>query len=85
MKLVLDWCKHVLIQYIFVLIGHGTIKLNIPLAKDDETLEIRTLYIATHHQLPCKGGIRYSTSVDTNEVEALDALTAYKLQSFASL
>ena len=60
---------------------HCTIKFNIPLVKDDGTLEIIEAYRSqhSHHQLPCKGGIRYATSVDTNEVEALAALMTYKL------
>lgn len=57
------------------------IRFNIPLQKDDGSLEILTCYRAqhSHHKLPVKGGTRYADNVSISEVEALAALMTFKL------
>lgn len=57
------------------------VRFNIPLQKDDGTLEILTCYRAqhSHHKLPVKGGTRYADNVSISEVEALAGLMTYKL------
>ena len=49
------------------------IRFNIPLQRDDGSLEILTCYRAqhSHHKLPVKGGTRYADNVSISEVEAL--------------
>lgn len=57
------------------------IRFNIPLQKDDGSLEILTCYRAqhSHHKLPVKGGTRFADNVSISEVEALAGLMTYKL------
>lgn len=60
---------------------NSVIRFNIPLRRDNGTLEVVTCYRAQHstHKLPCKGGTRYSDHVDLQEVEALASLMTFKL------
>eukprot|EP00345_Euplotes_harpa_P018467 CAMPEP_0168334432 /NCGR_PEP_ID=MMETSP0213-20121227/10265_1 /TAXON_ID=151035 /ORGANISM="Euplotes harpa, Strain FSP1.4" /LENGTH=519 /DNA_ID=CAMNT_0008339077 /DNA_START=102 /DNA_END=1661 /DNA_ORIENTATION=+ len=57
------------------------IRFNIPLQRDDGSLEMLTCYRAqhSHHKLPVKGGTRYADNVSISEVEALAALMTFKL------
>ncbi|KAJ1731175.1 NADP-dependent glutamate dehydrogenase [Coemansia biformis] len=57
----------------------SVLSVTFPMEKDGKTLMIRG-YRSQHsrHRLPCKGGIRYSSAVDLQEVEALSALMTYK-------
>jgi len=58
-----------------------TMKLNIPMIRDDGTYEVITAYRChhKHHRLPLKGGTRISPHVDIQEVEALAFLMTLKL------
>ena len=60
---------------------NSMVRFNIPLQKDDGSLEILTCYRAqhSHHKLPVKGGTRYADNVSISEVEALAALMTFKL------
>jgi len=55
-------------------------KFNFPIRNDDGTYETITGFRIqhSHHKLPCKGGIRYSTQVDEEEVKGLASLMTFK-------
>ncbi|KAJ2819264.1 NADP-dependent glutamate dehydrogenase, partial [Coemansia erecta] len=57
----------------------AVLSVTFPVEKDGKTVMIRG-YRSQHsrHRLPCKGGIRFSSAVDLQEVEALSALMTYK-------
>jgi glutamate dehydrogenase (NAD(P)+) len=64
----------------FIKAPKTVIKFNIPLRRDNGSLEVIEAYRAQHsyHRVPCKGGIRYAADVDQQEVEALAALMTFK-------
>lgn len=64
----------------FIKVPKTVLKLNMPLRRDNGTIEVIEAYRAQHsyHRVPCKGGIRYAPDVDQQEVEALAALMTFK-------
>jgi glutamate dehydrogenase (NAD(P)+) len=59
---------------------NATIKIRLPLVRDDGSLEFVEAYRSQHkhHKLPTKGGTRYAANVDLQEVEALASLMTLK-------
>ena len=55
-------------------------QVSFPLERDDGTIEVIQGWRVehSHHKLPTKGGIRFSTMVNENETMALAALMTYK-------
>lgn len=60
---------------------NATLKLNIPLVRDDGSYTTFEAFRCHHkqHKLPTKGGTRVSTGVEMDEVEALAFLMSLKL------
>jgi glutamate dehydrogenase (NAD(P)+) len=56
------------------------IRFEFPIKRDDGTIQVIRGYRGehSHHMQPTKGGIRYATSVNVDEVMALSALMSYK-------
>lgn len=55
-------------------------KMSFPIKRDNGSIEVIDAFRVehSHHRRPTKGGIRFSTAVDQDEVEALAALMTYK-------
>lgn len=55
-------------------------KLSFPVRRDNGEIEVIDAYRVEHsqHRLPTKGGIRFSTAVNQDEVEALASLMTFK-------
>jgi glutamate dehydrogenase (NAD(P)+) len=85
-----DVCKHVDEAAAFTKYPSGLIeqikacnsiyKFNFPIRTDDGNYQVITGYRVqhSHHKLPVKGGIRYSSKVNEDELKALAALMTYK-------
>ena len=69
-------------DYLSLLKGaNATLKMNIPLLRDDGSFTSIEAYRCHHkqHKLPVKGGTRISPDVNLEEVEALACLMSFKL------
>jgi len=59
---------------------NSVLRVSFPVKRDNGKIEVITAYRAqhSHHRVPTKGGIRYASVVDLQEVEALASLMTYK-------
>lgn len=60
--------------------NNSMVSLSFPIKKDDGTVEVIKAWRAQHsnHRNPCKGGIRFASIANEDEVKALAALMSYK-------
>lgn len=59
---------------------NSVFSMSFPLLRDDGSIEVVHAWRAEHsqHKLPTKGGVRYSSTVNEDEVKALASLMTYK-------
>ncbi len=59
---------------------NGVYRIKFPVERDDGGIEVVEAYRVehSHHRLPTKGGIRFSSDINQDEVMALAALMTYK-------
>lgn len=59
---------------------NAVLAVHFPVRKDDGSIEVIHAYRAqhSHHRVPCKGGIRYSADVNSDEIQALATLMTFK-------
>ncbi|MBO9619725.1 MAG: Glu/Leu/Phe/Val dehydrogenase [Niabella sp.] len=71
------WDKGVLEQ---INACNSVYRMRFPIKRENGTIEVIEAYRVqhSHHKTPCKGGIRFSTQVNQDEVMALAALMTYK-------
>lgn len=61
-------------------ICNNVVRMEYPIRRDDDSITVIRSFRAehSHHKMPVKGGIRYASNVNEDEVMALAALMTYK-------